>query len=132
MPRCRPFSSPSSASSAASRAAAAWGLDLLCKHPRWRSDSLTVINAPAGIDSNLIVQEAYRRYNLSIGVGLSKVNGKVFRIGHLGNCDEVMQASALAGTEMALLSVGAKITPGAGVGAAIKYWAETSKVIPTR
>ena len=114
------------------RAAAAWGLDLLCKHPRWRSDSLTVINAPAGIDSNLIVQEAYRRYNLSIGVGLSKVNGKVFRIGHLGNCDEVMQASALAGTEMALLSAGAKITPGAGVGAAVQYWAETSKIIPTR
>ena len=43
-----------------------------------------------------------------------------------------MQASALAGTEMALLSCGVPITPGAGVGAAVKYWAETSKVIPTR
>jgi len=114
------------------KAVAAWGLKLLCKNPRWQSDSLTVIEAPAGIDSGKIVAEAYARYNLSIGVGLSKVAGKVFRIGHLGNMDEVMSASALAGTEMALLSAGAKITPGSGVGAAIEYWAATSKVIPTR
>ena len=114
------------------RAVKAWGLELLCKEKRWRSDSLTVIESPAGLDSAKIVQEAYKRYNLSIGVGLSKVAGKVFRIGHLGNCDEVMQASALAGTEMALLSCGVKIKPGEGVGAAIEYWAETSKVIPTR
>lgn len=114
------------------KAVKAWGLELLCKEPRWRSDSLTVIRSPEGLDSAKIVQEAYKRYNLSIGVGLSQVQGKVFRIGHLGNCDEVMQASALAGTEMALLSCGVKIKPGAGVGAAIEYWAETSKVIPTR
>jgi len=114
------------------KAVKAWGLELLCKEQRWRSDSLTVIRSPEGLDSAKIVQEAYKRYNLSIGVGLSKVQGKVFRIGHLGNCDEVMQASALAGTEMALLSCGVKIKPGAGVGAAIEYWAETSKVIPTR
>lgn len=114
------------------KAVEAWGLKLLCKHPRWRSDSLTVIESPAGIDSGKIVAEAYARYNLSIGVGLSKVAGKVFRIGHLGNMDEVMSASALAGTEMALLSAGAKIKPGSGVGAAIEYWASTSKVIPTR
>jgi alanine-glyoxylate transaminase / serine-glyoxylate transaminase / serine-pyruvate transaminase len=78
------------------------------------------------------VKTAYARYNLSIGVGLSEVAGKVFRIGHLGNNDEVMQASALAGTEMALLSSGLKITPGVGVGKAIEYWASTSKMIPTR
>jgi len=114
------------------KAVKAWGLELLCREPRWRSDSLTVIESPAGLDSARIVAEAYKRYNLSIGVGLSKVAGKVFRIGHLGNCDEVMQASALAGTEMALLSCGVKIEPGRGVGAALEYWAETSKVIPTR
>ena len=49
------------------------------------------------IDSSKIVKTAYAKYNLSIGVGLSKVAGKVFRIGHLGNCDEIMSASALAG-----------------------------------
>ena len=57
---------------------------------------------PQGVDSAKIVKTAYAKYNLSIGVGLSKVAGKVFRIGHLGNCDEVMSASALAGTPLAI------------------------------
>jgi alanine-glyoxylate transaminase / serine-glyoxylate transaminase / serine-pyruvate transaminase len=60
------------------------------------------------------------------------VNGKVFRIGHLGNMDAVMNLSSLAGTEMALLDAGIKIKPGSGVGAAVKYLQETSSVIPTR
>lgn len=85
-----------------------------------------------GIDSNRVVKEAFARYNLSIGVGLSQVNGKVFRIGHLGNMDEVMLLSALAGTEMALLNAGVKIQPGSGVGAAIKFFSDSSSVIPTR
>lgn len=114
------------------KAVEGWGLKLLCKQKRWQSDSLTVIETPEGFNSNLIVKNAYARYNLSIGVGLSEVAGKVFRIGHLGNSDEVMQASALAGTEMALISSGLKITPGSGVGRAIEYWASTSKIIPTR
>lgn len=114
------------------KAVAAWGLQLLCANPRWNSDSLTVVKVPEGVDSNRVVKEAFARYNLSIGVGLSEVNGKVFRIGHLGNMDEVMLLSALAGTEMALINCGVKITPGSGVGAAIKYFAETSEVIKTR
>lgn len=109
-----------------------WGLKLLCKHPRWRSDSLTVIETPAGVDSNLIVKNAYARYNLSIGVGLSQVNGKVFRIGHLGNMDELMMCSALSGAEMAMIDAGLKIKPGSGVGRAIEYWQQSSKIIPTR
>ena len=85
-----------------------------------------------GIDSNLVVKNAYAKYNLSLGVGLTKVAGKVFRIGHLGNMDEVMLLGALAGTEMALTDAGVKVQPGSGVGEAIKYFQETSKVIPTR
>lgn len=114
------------------RAVKAWGLELLCKNPRWTSNTLTVVEVPENIDSAHIVKNAYGLYNLSIGVGLAKVAGKVFRIGHLGNSDEIMQASALAGTEMALLSTGLKIKPGSGVGAAIQYWAETSKPIKGR
>jgi hypothetical protein len=57
-----------------------------------------------------------RSYNLSIGVGLSQVNGKVFRIGHLGNMDELMMCSALSGAEMAMIDAGMKIKPGSGVG----------------
>lgn len=85
-----------------------------------------------GIDSNKVVKEAFARYNLSIGVGLSEVNGKVFRIGHLGNMDELMLLSALAGTEMSLLHAGVDIKPGSGVGAAVKYFSDTSSVIKTR
>ena len=79
-----------------------------------------------------MVKNAYAKYNLSLGVGLTKVAGKVFRIGHLGNMDEVMLLGALAGTEMALLDAGIKIQPGSGVAEAVKYFQETSSVIPTR
>ena len=62
-----------------------------------------------------------RRYNLSLGIGLDRVKGKVFRIGHLGNMDELMLASALAGAEMAMIDAG-----GAGVGSArawkVRVW----------
>lgn len=66
------------------RAVKAWGLELLCSDPRWHSNSLTVIkfpqNLPAG-DSTKLVRTAFAKYNLSIGLGLSEVAGKVFRIG---------------------------------------------------
>lgn len=115
------------------KAVAGWGLELLCKNPRWKSDSLTVVEVPSGIDGDDIVKNAYSRYNLSLGVGLASVAGKVFRIGHLGNMDEVMMLSALAGTEMALIDAGYKnFTPGVGVGEAIKYWQSTSKCIRKR
>jgi len=116
------------------KAVAAWGLELLCDNPRWASDSLTVIKMPEGsVDTGKIVALAYNKYNMSIGVGLSKVAGKVFRIGHLGNMDDIMCLSSLAGVEMVLLDAGIKITPGAGVGAAVKYFQETAApAIPTR
>lgn len=114
------------------KAVAAWGLQTLCKNPRWQSDSLTVVEMPPGINSNPLVNNAFAKYNLSLGLGLSEVNGKVFRIGHLGNMDELMNLSALAGTEMALLDAGVKITPGSGVGKAVEYYQSTSKCIKTR
>lgn len=61
-----------------------------------------------------------------------QVNGKVFRIGHLGNMDELMMCSALSGAEMAMMDAGIPIKPGSGVGKAIAYWQQTAKVIPTR
>lgn len=72
------------------------------------------------------------RYNLSLGIGLADVKGKVFRIGHLGNMDELMLSSALCGAEMALMDAGVPVTPGSGVSRAIQYWQETARVIPTR
>jgi alanine-glyoxylate transaminase/serine-glyoxylate transaminase/serine-pyruvate transaminase len=70
------------------------------------------------MDSNDVVRNAYNRYNLSLGGGLTEVAGKVFRIGHLGDMNELMILSALAGTEMALCDSGIEVTLGSGVGAA--------------
>lgn len=114
------------------KAVAGWGLTTLCKDPRWKSDSLTVIEVPAGIDSNKIVKNAYAKYDLSLGIGLAQVNGKVFRIGHLGNMNDLMLAGALCGVEAAMIDSGMKITPGSGVSKAIEYWQKTAKVIKTR
>lgn len=109
-----------------------WGLELLCKNPRWKSDTLSVIEVPSGIDSNKVVKAAYAKYDLSLGIGLAQVNGKVFRIGHLGNMNELMLVGALGGAEMAMRDAGMDIKPGSGVGAAVAYWHKTSAVIPTR
>jgi alanine-glyoxylate transaminase/serine-glyoxylate transaminase/serine-pyruvate transaminase len=111
----------------------AWGLELLCADPRWNSNSLTVIKAPPGMDTTRLVRTAFAKYNLSIGLGLSSVAGKVFRIGHLGDLNEVSLLGALAGTEMALRDCGyTGFAPGAGVGAALEYFQKTSAIIPTR
>jgi len=117
----------------ATRAAVdAWGLKLLCKDPRWNSNALTVVEVPKEIDSNDIVKTAYCKYNLTIGVGLSEVNGKVFRIGHLGDMNEISMLGAIGGVEMVLNDVGLKVPFGSGVGAAAAYFQKTSTVIPTR
>lgn len=114
------------------KAVQGWGLELLCTEPRWYSDTLTVVRTPEGVDSNKIVKYAYAKYNLSLGIGLFQVNGKVFRIGHLGNMDELMVCSALSGTEMALIDSGVNIKPGSGIGPAIEYFHKTSSVIRSR
>lgn len=110
----------------------AWGLELLCQDPRWYSNSLTVIQAPPGMDSTELVQDLYIKYNLSLGLGLSEVQGKVFRIGHLGDMNEVMLLGALAGAEMGLLDLGYGVVPGSGVGAALEYFQQTSSIIKSR
>ena len=100
------------------QAVAAWGLKLCAKEPKWHSDTVTAIVVPEGVNSAEVVRHAYHRYSLSLGVGLAKVAGSVFRIGHLGRLNELMVLQALAGAEMALRDVGADIEPGSGVGAA--------------
>lgn len=103
------------------RGAAAWGLELCARDPKLYSNTVTAICVPAGADSGLVVRNAYERYNLSLGLGLGEVAGKVFRIGHIGDLNEVMILSALAGTEMALRDSGIEVQPGSGVGAASEY-----------
>ena len=105
---------------------AAWGLKLCAKEPRWHSDTVTAICVPAGFNSDDVVKTAYYRYRMSLGVGLSKVAGKVFRIGHIGHVNEIMILQALAGCEMALRDVGVPVAAGSGVAAAQEHFRKTA------
>ena len=71
-------------------------------------------------------QVAYNKYNLSLGAGLSKVAGKVFRIGHLGDLNEIMVLQALAGAEMAMHDCGIAVELGSGVAAAQSLFVDTT------
>lgn len=106
------------------RGVAAWGLTLCADDPQWESDTVTAIRVPEGVDSAEIVRIAYDRYRTSFGVGLSKVAGKVFRIGHLGDCNEVTCLAALASAELALVDAGVAIELGSGVAAAQAYYSK--------
>jgi alanine-glyoxylate transaminase/serine-glyoxylate transaminase/serine-pyruvate transaminase len=99
-----------------------WRLKLCAREPRWYSDTVSAIVVPEGINGAHVIDVAFRRYNLALGAGLSKVAGKVFRIGHLGDLNELMLLGAIGGAEMAMLDVGIKVTPGSGVAAASGYW----------
>jgi alanine-glyoxylate transaminase/serine-glyoxylate transaminase/serine-pyruvate transaminase len=96
----------------------AWGLQTVALDSKWDSDTVTAIRVPEGYDAVKVIDIAYRRYNLALGAGLSQLSGKVFRIGHLGDLNELMLLGAIAGTELALLDVGVPIQPGSGVAAA--------------
>lgn len=95
-----------------------WGLNTCAADPKWHSDTVTAIVTPEGVDANAVITAAYENYQLSLGLGLNKVAGRVFRIGHLGDLNELMILSAISGAEMAMRDVGMDITSGAGVGAA--------------
>ncbi|HKV76020.1 MAG TPA: aminotransferase class V-fold PLP-dependent enzyme [Gemmatimonadales bacterium] len=114
------------------RAVKAWGLELCARQPNWYSDTVSAIMVPAGFNGADVIDVAYRRYNLALGAGLNKVAGKLFRIGHLGDLNELMLVSGLAGAEMAMRDVGIPITPGSGVAAATEYWRTTAPAIPGR
>jgi alanine-glyoxylate transaminase/serine-glyoxylate transaminase/serine-pyruvate transaminase len=104
------------------KAVDAWGLRLCAKEQKWQSDTVSAVLVPDGIDSAAVVRRAHQAYNTSLGVGLSKVAGKVFRIGHLGWLNDVMVCGALSAAEMALLDCGVKLAAGSGVGAAIEHF----------
>jgi alanine-glyoxylate transaminase/serine-glyoxylate transaminase/serine-pyruvate transaminase len=99
-----------------------WKLKLCARDPRWYSNTVSAIMLPEGFDGAKMIAHAYKRYNLALGAGLSKVAGKLFRIGHLGDLNELMLMGAIAGAEMAMLDVGVKVAPGSGVAAASDYW----------
>jgi alanine-glyoxylate transaminase/serine-glyoxylate transaminase/serine-pyruvate transaminase len=88
---------------AATRAAVrAWNLEILCQDPKEHSPILTAVVMPTGHDADHFRDVALKNYDMSLGAGLSKVKGKVFRIGHLGHFNELMLMGTLSGVEMAL------------------------------
>jgi len=104
------------------RAVRAWGLEILCADPQEYSSSLTAIIVPEGHDADLLRKIALDRFDLSLGTGLGKVAGKVFRIGHLGWFNELMLMGTLAAIEMGLAIAGMPHRRG-GVDAAMEFLA---------
>ena len=99
-----------------------WRLQLCSREEKWHSDTVSAVMLPAGVDGAKVIAHAFRRYNLALGAGLSKVAGKLFRIGHLGDLNELMLMGAIAGAELSMLDAGIKVEPGSGVAAAGTYW----------
>jgi len=98
----------------------AWGLEILAKNPIERSDSITAILVPEGYDSDNLRKIIYDNYDMSLGTGLNKVKGKVFRIGHMGDFNDLMLSGTLAGVEMGLRQSGIPFKSG-GIMAALDF-----------
>jgi alanine-glyoxylate transaminase/serine-glyoxylate transaminase/serine-pyruvate transaminase len=111
----------------ARRAVRAWGLEIWCKDPRYYSSSLTAILMPGGHNADAFRKTALKHFDVSLGTGLSKVAGKVFRIGHLGDTNDLTMIATLAGVEMGLKVAGVP-HKAEGVRAAMDYF--TSSVKP--
>jgi alanine-glyoxylate transaminase/serine-glyoxylate transaminase/serine-pyruvate transaminase len=102
------------------RAVRAWGLEILCADPAEYSSSLTAILMPEGHNADAFRKVVLDRYDLSLGQGLGKLTGKIFRIGHLGWFNDLMLCGTLAGVEMGLALANVPHRKG-GVDAAMEY-----------
>lgn len=104
------------------QAVSAWGLQLCANSPDLYSQTVSAIYVPEGFNSNELVNHAFSKYGISFGVGLGEMDGKAFRIGHLGSLTDVMVLSGLATIEMAMADLNYPITLGQGVAAAQEYY----------
>ena len=102
------------------RAVLGWGLDILCQDPDAYSSTLTAVLVPEGHDADMVRGLILERYNMSLGAGLGRLAGRVFRIGHLGDLNDLSLAGALCGVEMGLAQAGVLIRR-EGVSAALHY-----------
>ena len=102
------------------RAVRAWGLEILCAVPEEYSDSITAVMMPPGHDADRVRTVVLDRFDMSLGVGLTKLAGRVFRIGHLGDLNDLSLLGTLAGVEMGL-RLGEVPVAASGVEAAMRY-----------
>jgi alanine-glyoxylate transaminase/serine-glyoxylate transaminase/serine-pyruvate transaminase len=103
-------------------AVAAWGLQTQVIEAASQSPVLTGVVTPEGVDADAVRKLIYERFDLSLGTGLGKVKGRMFRIGHLGDCNDLTLMAALSGCEMGLKLSGVKLA-GSGVQAAMEFFA---------
>ena len=111
------------------RAVRAWGLEILCAVPEEYSDSITAVMMPAGHDADRVRSVVLDRFDMSLGVGLTKLAGRVFRIGHLGDLNDLSLLGTLAGVEMGL-RLGEVPLAASGVEAAMRYLEECAQAAP--
>src|SRR5206468_2942554 len=98
----------------------AWGLETICRDPKYYSPTITAVLLPEGHDADAFRNLALDHFNISYGASFGRFTGKMFRIGHLGDVNETMMIGALGATEMALSLAGVPIKKG-GVQAAMDY-----------
>jgi len=108
------------------RAVRAWGLEVLATNPAEYSASLTAALLPAGHDADRVRKLVLETFDMSLGTGLGKLAGKVFRIGHLGDFNDLALIGTLAGVEMGLALAGVPVKQ-EGVAAAMRYLAESHR-----
>ena len=108
------------------RAVTAWGLETQCLEPKGYSSVLTAVRTPDGHDADKLRALILERFDMSLGAGLGKIQGKVFRIGHIGDFNDLTLAGTLCGVEMGLDLAGVPFQKG-GVDAALRYLGETSR-----
>ena len=108
------------------RAVKAWGLEILCKDPKYYSPVLTGVVVPEGHNADNLRKVALDNFDVSLGTGLSKVAGKMFRIGHLGDTNDLTIIATLAGVEMALALAKIPHKLG-GVAAAMDHFTKTAQ-----
>ncbi|MBN9115980.1 MAG: aminotransferase class V-fold PLP-dependent enzyme, partial [Pandoraea sp.] len=111
------------------RAVRAWGLEIQCQDPSVYSPVLTGVVMPQGVDADDVRKRIYERFDMSLGQALGKIRGTMFRIGHLGDCNDLTLMATLAGCEMGLQISGVKLA-GSGVVAAMDYLAQ-AKAAPS-
>ena len=109
----------------------AWGLQIQCADAAVYSPVLTGVMMPQGIDADVVRKIVYERFDCSLGAGLGKVKGKMFRIGHLGDCNDLTLIAALGGCEMGLKLAGVTLAS-SGVQAAMDYFSSHAAVVPQR
>ena len=108
-------------------AVSAWGMTPIAKEEKWYSDTVTAVKVPEGFDGNEVVRHAYNYYNLALSISLAKIAGQAFRIGHLGDMNELMILTPITGAEMAMKDLKYPIELGSGVAAAQEYLRSTAK-----